>query len=129
MSKVIKRMIIMILIVTLTACSINQNKESFRILDETQSTVASKEINNEEEFNKLKKLLENANQPNLKWPDREENYTIKHEKVGKKKVINIYKVWLEDSQVIIVDIHNHKFGTLDGVDAQTLKEILEIEAR
>ncbi|MEH6938457.1 hypothetical protein V7056_11425, partial [Bacillus sp. JJ664] len=74
-----------------------------------------------------KKLLTHASLPDFKWPNREEDYTIKQEKVGQAELINNYKVWFEDSQVILVDIHNHKYGTLDGVDAQKLKKILKIE--
>ena len=127
MTKVIKGSIVLFLIVSLSACSINQNKESFRVFDESQNNEASKVIKNEDEFNRLEKLLKEANLPNGKWPDREEDYTIKHEKVGQAELISNYKVWFEDSQVILVDIHHHKYGTLDGVDAQKLKEILKIE--
>jgi len=127
MINIIKGIIVLFLIVPLSACSINQNKESFRIFDETQSNVATKEIKNDDEFNRLKKLLNNASLPNVKWPNREEDYTIKQEKVGQADLINNYKVWLEDSQVILVDIQNHKYGKLDGVDAQKLKEILKID--
>ena len=127
MINIIKGIIVLFLIVPLSACSINQNKESFRIFDETQSNVASKEIKNDDEFNRLKKLLKNANQPTINWPKRDSDYTIKQEKAGQKELINNYKVWLEDSQIILVDIHNHKYGTIDGLDAQTLKEMLKIE--
>ncbi|WP_430509688.1 hypothetical protein [Gottfriedia solisilvae] len=127
MTKFIKAIIVLSIIVSLSACSINQNKESFRIFDETQSNVTTKVINNEDEFNRLKKLLNDANLPDVKWPDRDADYTIKHEKEGQSELINNYKVWIEDSQVILVDIHNHKYGTFDDVDAQKLKEILKIE--
>lgn len=126
MTKVIKGISFLFLIVSLSACSINQNKESFRVFDESQNE-ATKEIKDENEFNKLEKLLNEANLPNVIWPDREEDYTIKHEKVGQAELINNYKVWFFDSQVILVDIHNHKYGTLDGVDAQELEELLKIE--
>lgn len=127
MSKLINGILVLFLIVFLSACSINQNKESFRVFDDSQSTVASKEIKNEDEFNRLKKLLNHTNQPSIKWPERDSNYTIKHEKAGQKELINNYKVWLEDSKIILVDIHNHQYGTLDGLEAQTLKEMLKIE--
>ncbi len=127
MTKVIQGIIVLFLIVSLSACSINQIKESFRVFDDSQSTVVSKVIKNEDEFNSLKKLLNEANLPNVIWPDRESDYTIKHEKVGQAELINIYKVWFEDNQVILVDIHHHKYGTLDGVDAEKLREILKIE--
>jgi len=127
MTKLIKAIIVLFLIVSLSACSINQNKESFRVFDESESNVASKVINDEDEFNRLKKLLNDVSLPDVIWPDRDADYTIKHEKEGQSELINNYKVWLEDSQVILVDILNHKYGKFEDVDAQKLKEILKIE--
>ncbi|WP_192602745.1 hypothetical protein [Bacillus sp. OAE603] len=127
MTKIIKGFIVLFQMVSLSACSINQNKESFRIFDETRSNVVTKVINNEGEFNRLKKLLNEPSLPNVIWPDRDADYIIKHEKEGQSELINNYKVWLEDSQVILVDILNHKYRKFEDVDAQKLKEILKID--
>ncbi|WP_088041853.1 hypothetical protein [Bacillus sp. EAC] len=129
MRKLINRIIVFFLIVNVTACSINQNKESFRVFDDSQSFVSSKEIKSDDDVKKVKKLLKDTN-----WskeyklrPDRESSYTIKLEKQGQTEVLNNYKVWLEVDKAIIIDHYNQKYGTLDGANFDKLKDLLYVE--
>jgi hypothetical protein len=124
------KLIITILLLLVMGCSNNKQAiEMIRVADLTKGPVVFSEIQDMKKINKINEIAEQ-----LEWADKpietngDPDYSFWLERKGVELRVTNYDIWLnEDKSSVIIDHVKFKYASINGVDLEELRNLLEAD--